>query len=100
MPDVYVSIGNSDDKLTQKEWSHFVCATENTIETHATKWHGRWQTASDSAWQGACWAFEIKSPRVRALRMRLAKLAGAFGQDSIAWAEAQTEFIEGLPPDA
>lgn len=41
----------------------------------------------------ACLCFEIPAPAARTLKRELAVLAGRFGQESIAWAQAVTEFI-------
>ena len=92
---IYVSIGNSDDKLTQAEWAAFVADTETAIGQGVEHWHGKWFTAPDSAWQGACWAFEIREFASHTARARLREVAKHFQQDAIAWAEAQTEFISG-----
>jgi hypothetical protein len=98
---VYISIGNSDDKLTQKEWSNFVADVDDVIEEAATQVHGRWFSQSDAEWQNACWCVEINSNwgrwdnRVMVLRSKLATHARTYGQDSIAWAPVkETEFLK------
>jgi hypothetical protein len=40
---VYVSIGNSDDKLTQREWSMFCLAVDEALSL--TPKHGVWFSA-------------------------------------------------------
>ena len=94
MRTIYVTIGNSDDKLTQNEWAHFYASVAGAINMDAHVVHGRWLSASSDPWQNACWCFEVEERRVGRLRDRLAKQAQAFRQDSIAWAEAPTvEFL-------
>jgi hypothetical protein len=90
---VYVSIGNSDDKLTQAVWALFWGETQNAICAYADQIHGEWMSAPTSRWQNACTAFDISRDRAAVLRDTLARLAATYRQDSIAWAEAQTEFI-------
>jgi hypothetical protein len=97
---VYVSIGNSDDKLTQAEWHRYYVAVNLTIrraaEASDATVHGAWVSEPASSWQNACWALQLPADAVAVehLRMRLAELAADFRQDSIAWAVApNTEFI-------
>lgn len=90
---VYVSIGNSDDKLSQAEWAKFWGETQAAVCAFADRILGEWLSAPASPWQNACTAFEVERGRVPDLRARLARLTARFRQDSIAWAEAQTEFV-------
>lgn len=91
---VYVSIGNSDDKLPQKRWSEFLFETDVTIREEAEAVHGMWYSRPDSPWQNACWCVEISNTGAEELKLKLAHVAYEFQQDSIAWARAATEFIK------
>lgn len=84
---IYVSIGNSDDKLTQSQWSLFVADVNMLIRTYAETVHGQWFSAPDSRWQNACWCFVLgEDPRdTYALRRNLRLYTHRYGQDSIAW---------------
>lgn len=94
---IYVSIGNSDDKLSQLEWSAFAGQVQALISSLATQIHGVWFSPSGSAFQNACFCFELASMAdAQEVKTRLARLAGHYRQDSIAWAEATTEFIKGV----
>jgi hypothetical protein len=92
---VYISIGNSDDKLTQREWSAFMMRTHLAIQDRATTIHGAWYSPPGVEWQNACWCAELRSSaRSEQLKDSLRLLAREFRQDSIAWAEAPTtEFL-------
>jgi hypothetical protein len=93
---VYISIGNSDDRLTQAQWSDFVAEARDEVRQHAAEVHGDWLSASDSRYQNACWCAVIPADGVAeaSLRRRMAALRKRFGQDSAAWAVAPgTEFI-------
>jgi hypothetical protein len=93
---VYVSIGNSDDKLSQAEWADFWALTDELLtKLHLTSMvHGVWHSASVTPWQNACWCVDVKLEHVDAVKGALARLAESFGQDSIAWAEVPNpEFI-------
>lgn len=93
---VYVSIGNSDDKLTQREWAMFVGAVHDlfhrNVDRHDVTVHGRWLSEPSTPWQNACWCVEFTDPEP--FKSALGRLAVQFGQDCIAWAEVKdTEFL-------
>lgn len=95
MVTVYASVGNSDDKLSQRRWSNFITDFVTVVHHRADQVHGVWHSAPTEAFQNASVCFEIDDPTAaRLLRPRLAQLAAEYGQDSIAWAEvATTRFI-------
>jgi hypothetical protein len=90
---VYVTIGNSDDKLTQEEWADYQSATNELVDEHADRIHGRWASLPTDPWQNACWCLEVEDGHADDLRRHLTTTAGDYQQDSIAWAIAQTEFL-------
>ncbi|HEV2244923.1 MAG TPA: hypothetical protein VGR98_28065 [Streptosporangiaceae bacterium] len=91
----YISIGNSDDKLTQKEWAQFEIAILTRIKPLARWAHGEWFSTPFAAWQNACWCLEFPDDPVVLTEVRevLAEIRDEFRQESIAFAVAQTEFI-------
>ena len=90
---VYVSIGNSDDKLTQVRWAEFHGKFSTAVRGLALQVYGDWTSPSTDPWQNACIGFEIGWETSERLQRDLAELAAEYGQDSIAWAEAETRFI-------
>lgn len=82
---IYISIGNSDDKLTQMRWSAFVSDVRTVIANSQSKIHGEWFSAPNAPWQNACWCIEPIHPE-SALRRKLRGLARQYEQDSIAYA--------------
>jgi hypothetical protein len=97
MSTVHVSIGNTDNKLTQQEWSEFYAAVDEVVRYRAAVVHGAWVSPSTAPYQNAAWAIEPRPTMLvrNAFRRSLAALATEFGQDSIAWTEGETEFIPG-----
>lgn len=96
---VYISIGNSDDKLTQAEWSKYYDMVDSHIMSRRVVTHGRWVSETTNAYQNACWCIEPSfGPNgLTDLKEVLASIAKEFNQDSIAWAEVkETEFIRGI----
>lgn len=98
MTTVYVSIGNSDDKLTQAEWAEFVADVDRLMTgmPHAdAQVHGRWLSEPSSQWQNACWCVELRTPEALSLaRAALRMAVRDYRQDSIAVAYVhRTEFL-------
>lgn len=106
MTTAYITIGNSDNKLTQAQWAEYVklvyrAVSEAVAGGAAVHFDG--YSLSSSPWQNAAWALGLPDePRAHArtvarLRSELGELAGAYNQDSIAWAEATVEFLPAVP---
>ena len=99
MKTIFVQIGNSDDKLTQREWAGLYADVDQAIRfgfgTRLGKptIHGTWVSRTADPWQNACWCIEVNEALEERLRRVLSMIAGEYNQDSIAWAEATTEFI-------
>jgi hypothetical protein len=85
---VYISIGNSDNKLTQSQWSEFCYIVSNTLG-HNCQRHGEWFSLPNSPFQNACWCVTIPEIYVDMIRTDFRLLCRQFSQDSIAWAEAE-----------
>ena len=101
MKTVYISIGNSDDKLGQAQWVNYIVDMNTAIFHWQTKRHGYWHSPFSSQWQNACWCVEISERDEPALVLKLREIAGRFGQDSIAWAEVKdTKFLGPLDKEA
>lgn len=96
---IHIAIGNSDDKLSQSRWADYVAFVDWSIRAVAAEVHGAWHSLPTSQWQNAAWAFVIRNEAGNGepedwLRKRLAKAAHRYDQDSVAWNESVTEFIE------
>lgn len=91
---VYISIGNSDDKLTQLEWSQYVTEMLARVVSVAEITHGGWFSLPHTPWQNACWCLEFASAEQAAEAKESAiEIRTKYRQDSIAWAVAETWFI-------
>jgi len=93
---VTIAIGNSDDKLTQFEWSEFC----ETLRTGFPYLHvfGVWYSAPDSRYQNMCVSALIEAEYLDSLRLWLTDMAGVWWQDSIAITIGKAEFIEAKKP--
>jgi hypothetical protein len=88
--DVCIQIGNTDNKLTQKEWSEFCRAIRGMCEAHGDV-HFSGGSPADAPWQNYCVCVSTDTPD--ALRNLLIKRRANHKQDSVAWLEGVTSFI-------
>lgn len=90
---VYVSIGNSDDELSQAEWSKFAYEVDMVIRRSAERVHGEWYSPGGAAYQNACWCFEVGMVVSQKLRRELAEAGSRWRQKAVTWAVAEVEFL-------
>jgi len=92
MTTVTIQIGNSDDKLTQAQWAHFLRRVDNAVSRRAKQVHFCGTSHPDSEWQNAAWVFEIGENESLRLYDDMKVFCEMFNQDSIAWTEGKTIF--------
>lgn len=87
-----VSIGNSDDKLTQREWADYFADVRGLIRHRAAHVHGEFASLPSSPYQNACFLFEGEASE--GLLRELADLAADYRQTSIAVTIGNTIFVQ------
>lgn len=96
MINAFVMIGNSDNKLSQEEWSNFIFNVNNVFNSFpvVTVW-GEFFCLPNIKYQNMCWHIGIASDYpAETIKAALTGLAEAFRQTSIAWIECkETEFL-------
>lgn len=91
---VYVSIGNSDDKISQVEWAAFVADLKDVVARYAGQVYGQWFSVPDAPYQNMVTAFLLATRDISGLKAALADLRKVYRQDAVAWALARgTEFL-------
>lgn len=91
----YVTIGNSDNKLTQVNWAMFQGSLLRTIQTYANEIRGTWYSLPVVPFRNMCIGFEVyESDRLDKIKSELRILAEQYDQDSIALATAETELVK------
>ncbi len=90
---VVVQIGNSDNKLTQNMWAHFVVYMRSAIEETVYRVHFQGGSDWDAPWQNACWVCEVLPEQIEPLREAVTKCRKQFDQESAAIMFGETEFI-------
>lgn len=90
---VTICIGNSDDKLTQKEWAHFVEAMDLEIGCVADKWYFRGGPETRNIRQNYAWIVNCQPEKLDKLREVVTNTRMDFKQDSAAFVVGETELI-------
>ena len=76
-----ISIGNTDNKLTQQEWSNFVQEIDKVI-TEYGKVHFFGGASNWLPWQNVAWIIEVDNHRL-SLDRRLEEIRKKYNQDSV-----------------
>ena len=91
--DICIQIGNTDNKLTQQEWSKFISAMTGIVEGFGII-HFAGGSSAEKPFQNYCiCASEVRAEHLAELLNLLSKRRGAYYQDSIAVLTGNTKFI-------
>lgn len=90
---VYSSIGNSDDMLTQQEWSMFQGEFRGTVARFSVSTHGVWYSRPDDPYQNMCICFDMPMDLLDQAEEALVGLRKKYRQDSITFASALPKFL-------
>jgi len=94
MKTVTIQIGNSDDKLPQREWAEFVSAVVIVLMDADVAIHFGGHSNPADPWQNAAWVIVGEPKAIALLKKQLVHARSRYRQDSIAWTEAdKTEFV-------
>lgn len=90
-----IQIGNTDNKLTQSEWSDFCASVRETVAAAARQVHFDGCAAGDAPRQNACWVIDVEAApeRLEKLRGSLREIRQRFRQDAVAWTAGETEMV-------
>lgn len=88
---VTIQIGNTDNKLTQQEWSQFVLEMREIIHQHLGTVHFFGGSATYEPWQNVCWVVEASA--LEEFRKEATALRQKYKQDSVAFTIGNTEFV-------
>jgi len=90
---IVIQLGNSDNNLSQEEWSQFVTYVRDSVDEFCEEIHFDGHSKGDSPYQNACFVGEIYTNKVDALETRLAGFAMQFRQEAIAVLIGDVYFI-------
>lgn len=88
-----IQIGNSDNKLTQREWSSF-CKEIDSIVSNTIPVHFSGHSLPDKPWQNACWVGEYTDEDdIQKMLNRIKLCRESYRQDSVAVTFGKTKLI-------
>jgi hypothetical protein len=92
---VTLQIGNSDDKLTQQQWSNFVFEVADALTAFRCQIHYCGGSDASKPWQNYCWVFELDSDPlvIQSFQKQLVTMRARYMQDSVAWTSGTTLFV-------
>jgi hypothetical protein len=90
---VTICIGNSDNRLDQKAWSHFVEVMELEIGLIAEKMHFYGGPPTNAIRQNYAWVVDCPECDLIRLKGAVIRTRKTFGQDSAAWVAGETEMV-------
>ena len=93
MKDIIIAIGNSDNKLTQIEWSNYVKDVNHSIDRFCDERHFFGGSSNWERWQNVAWIVTCDEGMLPYLKERLTKVRQTYRQDSVAMTVGDTEFI-------
>lgn len=103
---IIIAIGNSDNKLTQAQWSLYWDSVDVAIchyeQLAGFTVYARWVSASVAPRQSAGWSISVADsmlPHTRDLQNDLRAILPVFSQDSLAWTVGQTRLIPAMEQD-
>lgn len=98
---IYVTIGNSDNKLTQGRWAAFCHSIKSLLDPsrrYTSHLHGVWYSEPNSIYQNAIFCAELPTSNLHEIETKLSLLAESFNQDSIASVNVPTQFVRFITP--
>lgn len=92
---ITIQIGNSDDKLSQADWSDFVYAMRwHVIEANCPQSiHFSGGSSNAEKWQNYAFVFEATEEQLEKLKEDATTLRKSYKQDSVAFTIGETKFI-------
>lgn len=92
-----LSIGNTDNKLSQQDWNRFVAAMDGVVNKAAKAVHFFGGPSTWMKWQNVAWIAEIQDEDTHIAMSRLMgevrELREEFGQDSVMIIFSKPHFI-------
>ncbi|MBK8113295.1 MAG: hypothetical protein IPK44_01600 [Candidatus Accumulibacter sp.] len=93
MKTVVIQIGNSDDRLTQGEWSSFFVEIDRCLQSGSRAVHFRGTSEGTAPWQNACLVVSVEDGNVQKLLAEVAIIRETYLQDSVAALVGNVEMI-------
>lgn len=79
-----IQIGNTDNKLTQQEWSEYVEAVHAATTVDGIETHFFASSEGSKPWQNACWVVAIRETELDPMLSSVKKIRKQYKQESVA----------------
>lgn len=93
MKSFVVLIGNSDDKLSQKEWANFQKRIAEVVNQLSDEVHFCGSSNPLDQWQNMCTVSSVRDSNVDLLRSSISYILGVYNQESAAVIIGGVEFM-------
>lgn len=90
---VYAAIGNSDNRLSQRQWADYCRQFVACFSSHADVIYGNWYSLPNVEWQNAAIVAKVQLTLLETLKRELAWLRERHHQDSMAFGIVEVEMI-------
>ncbi len=80
---ICISAGNTDNKLTQLEWSELVRDLSFAISDYEVARHFFGGSETYAPWQNVCWICTIEEQNIQELKNTIGKIRALYRQDSV-----------------
>jgi hypothetical protein len=92
---VFVSIGNVEDRLVQRQWAAFHADVTEMLARSGATFQGEWHSPPTAQWQTACWCVDVAPGVVDRLKGQLGVVGAKYGVGMVAWSEVASAVILG-----
>ena len=79
-----IQIGNSDDKLSQQEWSTYVKEIRLVVNEYGIETLFFGSSEGSQPWQNACWVVAVRETDVGSMFRQITKIRKRYKQDWVA----------------
>lgn len=93
MKTITIQIGNSDNKLSQQDWSDFVNDVNELIGYYAKEIHFFGAPPNYAPHQNSAWVITCNDTAIENLKGSITSFRKHYNQDSVAFTIGNTEFI-------
>ncbi len=93
MQAICVMIGNTDNRLSQNEWAHFVVYTKRAIDRFVSEVRFSGGPETSAPWQNYCWVCDVEIAKIPDLIVALSQVRKSYRQDSVAVIVGTTSFV-------
>ena len=90
---ITIQAGNTDNKLTQQEWSKFVRRISEVLGCYELARHFFGGPETWAYYQNACWVCEVAPSRLDELKLALTSVRQLYQQEAICLITGQAEML-------